>query len=282
MKKIYTKNADYQKLEVLKTNRHKRYKYGKFFVEGVRNINEAIKNGWNFSSLIYTDERELSAWGKNILRTVKTEQNYILSAALMDTLSDKEDGSELLAIIRMRDDNFHTIKLSENPLLVLFDRPSNKGNLGTLIRSCDAFGADGIIITGHAVDLYDPAVITAGMGSFFNIPAIRLANNSQILSVIESMKNQYPNFQVIATTAHKKKALYAEKLDRPCMIMIGNETDGLCRALYDLADTIISIPMAASSSASSFNVSCAATVILYEIIRQRTLSAKDNIQSQHD
>lgn len=87
--------------------------------------------------------------GKNILRTVKTAQNYILSATLMDTLSDKEDGSELLAIIRMRDDNFHTIKLSENPLLVLFDFLSNKGNPETLIRSCDAFSTDGII-TGHA------------------------------------------------------------------------------------------------------------------------------------
>lgn len=71
---------------------------------------------------------------------------------------------------------------------------------------------------------------------------------------------------------NKKTPVYEEKLDGPCMILVGNETEGLCKSFYEMADTMVSIPMAPSSSASSFNVACAATVILYEVIRQRGLA----------
>ena len=92
-------------------------------------------------------------------------------------LSSKEDTSELLAIVKIREDSFEQIPLSTNPVLALFDRPSNKGNLGTILRSCDALGINSLIITGHAIDLYDPDVIVSTMGSFFHIPAIRIADN---------------------------------------------------------------------------------------------------------
>ncbi|MCI8441071.1 MAG: RNA methyltransferase [Provencibacterium sp.] len=270
MKKIYSKNADYQKLEVLKTNRNKRYKYGEFLVEGVRNINEAIRNGWRFSSLIYSEELGLSEWGKKIIKTVQTRENLILTGELMRQLSGKEETSELLAVMQMRKDSPDTLHLPENPLIVLFDRPSNKGNLGTLIRSCDALGASALLITGHAVDLYDPAVVTAGMGSFFSLPVLRLSGNGQIEAFLSGMQQRYPGFRAVATTAHRQTPLYKERLDGPCILFIGNETDGLCQRLYELADTLVSIPMAQGCSASSLNVSCAATVLLYEIMRQRS------------
>ena len=272
MKKIYSRNAQYQKFEVLQTNRNKRYKYGKFLVEGVRNLNEARHSGWQFSSLIYTDEIPLSGWAREFLANVRTEENFVLTKELMHELSRKEDTSELMAIVKMREDSFEALRLPDNPLLAVFDRPSNRGNLGTLIRSCDALGVDGLLITGHAVDLYDPEVITSGMGSFFRMPSIRLSDNAQVEAAIASLRRRYPGFRVIATTAHKKTPLYEETLDGPCLVMIGNETEGLCRAFYELADTTVSIPMAPTSSASSFNVSCAATVILYEIVRQRRLA----------
>ena len=141
--------------------------------------------------------------------------------------------------------------------------------LGTLIRSYDALGADAVLITGHAVDLYDPAVVTAGMGSFFSVPVLRLSGNGQIESFLSDMRQRYPGFRAVTTTAHRKTPLYEEKLCGPCGLFIGNETDRLCQRLHELADTLVSIPMAASSFASSLNVSCAATVVLYEIMRQR-------------
>lgn len=267
--RIYSQNAAYQKFEVLKTNRNKRFKYREFLVEGVRNINQAIKNNWKFSSLIYSDAVELSNWAKDIIATTNTDVNYILTHDLMKQLSSKEDTSELMAIIKMRDDSIYDIDLRDNPLILLFDRPSNKGNLGTIIRSCDAFGVDALIITGHSVDMYDPDVIVSGMGSFFNLPVFRASDNNEIIEFINQMKQQYPNFETIATTAHKQAAIYNSDLKNPCMLMMGNETDGLCRNLYSIADKTVTIPMADSSSASSFNVACAATTMIYEIVRQR-------------
>ncbi|MBR3997974.1 MAG: rRNA methyltransferase, partial [Clostridia bacterium] len=96
--RIRTRDAAYQKLEVLSTNRNKRYRYFEFLIEGVRNINEAVKNGWDFSSLIFSPEAQLSDWAKNTLKTVKTDFNIELSAPLMAELSEKEDTSELMAV----------------------------------------------------------------------------------------------------------------------------------------------------------------------------------------
>lgn len=269
MKRIYSKNADYQKFEVLRENRNKRYKYREFLVEGVRSINEARKNGWRFSSLIFSEELGLSRWAREVIASVPTKENYVLTAPLMRELSGKQETSELLAILEMREERPEALSLPENPLLVLFDRPSNRGNLGTLIRSCDALGANALFLTGHGVDPYDPAVVTAGMGSFFSVPLLRLPEGGQVEELLASLRQRYPGFLTIATTAHQQQAAYRQALSGPCMLFIGNETEGLCRSLYELADTCVSIPMAACSSASSLNVSCAATVLLYEAMRQR-------------
>lgn len=270
--KIFSKNAAYQKFEVLKENRNKRYKYNEFFVEGVRNINEAVKNNWHISSFIYTKEKALSNWAVDLLNTVKTDINYELTSNLMEDLSNKDDTSELLAVMQMREDSFEQFRFSDNPVLALFDRPSNKGNLGTILRSCDSLGIEGLIITGHAVDLYDPEVIVSSMGSFFKVPAIRISDNHQLETFIKNMKEKYPEFQVIGTTSHKQYPIYKLNLTKPLMYMIGNETEGLCRAYKENCDILATIPMAENSSASSFNVGCAATVMFYEAVRQRNLA----------
>ena len=133
--RVYSKNATYQRFEVLKTNRNKRYAYGEFWIEGVRNINEARKNGWEFSSLLFSREKPLSHWAEETLQGVRTRVNYELPLSLMRELSGKEDTSELLAIGKMRQDTFDELRLSPAPLLALFDRPSNRGNLG-ISRAC--------------------------------------------------------------------------------------------------------------------------------------------------
>lgn len=265
---IFSKNAAYQKFEVLKTNRNKRYKYNEFLVEGVRSLNEAVKNGWKIKSLLY-DRNNLSGWAKDMIRQTPTEVNYCLTADLMRDLSGKEDTSELMAIIEMRRDSLDAIQLSEKPFLVLFDRPSNRGNLGTMIRSCDALGADALLITGHAVDLYDPDVVVSAMGSFFNLSVIRVEDNSELFAYVEKLRRQYPGFTLLGTTAHKELPVYNADLTVPLMLMMGNETMGLNKAFKEACDVLCTIPMAEDSYASSFNVSCAASILMYEITRQR-------------
>ncbi len=266
--KIYSKNASYQKFQVLKTNRNKRYKYHAFLVEGVRSLNEAVKNNWKIRSFLY-DKNCLSDWAKNMIRQVDTDVNYCLTPDLMAELSGKEDTSELMAIIEMREDRLDGVPLSETPFLVLFDRPSNKGNLGTMIRSCDALGADMLIMTGHGVDLYDPDVVVSAMGSFFKLPVVRISDNTALYDYIARLKSRYPAFQTIGTTAHQECPIYNADLTVPLLLMIGNETMGLNKAFKESCDMLCTIPMAENSYASSFNVSCAASILMYEVTRQR-------------
>ena len=258
----------FQRFEVLKRNRNKRYKYNELLVEGVRSLNEAVKNGWRIKSFLYNGD-SLSGWASEMIEKVDTEVNYWLTAELMDELSGKEDASELMAVIEMREDRLDAVQLSDNPFIVLFDRPSNKGNLGTMIRSCDALGADMLIITGHGVDLYDPDVVVAAMGSFFNMPVVRVADNDTLFGYIRMLKSRYPGFMTLGTTAHQEKAVYSVDLAGPLMVMMGNETLGLNRAFKEACDQLCTIPMSQKSYASSFNVSCAASILLYEVTRQR-------------
>lgn len=274
--KVFTKNNIFQKFEVLKRNRNKRYRYHEFFVEGVRSLNEAVRNNWKIKSFVY-DKNNLSDWAKDMINKVNTDMNYCLTPELMKELSGKEDTSELMAVIEMREDELEQVTLSEKPFIVLFDRPSNRGNLGTMIRSCDALGVDMLIITGHAVDLYDPDVVVSAMGSFFKLPVIRISDNKTLFEYIDKLKKRYTDFTTIGTTAHNEDPVYSINLTSPLMLMMGNETMGLNKTLKEYCDLLCTIPMSENSYATSFNVSCAASILMYEITRQRGIKIKGTL-----
>jgi TrmH family RNA methyltransferase len=151
----------------------------------------------------------------------------------------------------------------------LLDRPSNKGNLGTILRSCDALGVEELVVTGHSVDIYDPDVIGASMGSFFKVPIRKLSDNSDIDIYLNELKSVYRNLKIIGTTAHNSTTISNIDLTTPILFCIGNETKGLNHHLTEICDIMGTIPMSTDSSASSINVSCAATVMFYEANRQR-------------
>jgi TrmH family RNA methyltransferase len=267
VRRISVRNAAFQHFVVLQTNRNKRHAHGEFIVEGVRNIGEAVKNGWRVKSFIYSGERKLSRWAAELLASTETEVNYQLSAELMDELSGKAETSELLAVVDMLPP--HKPCFSGNPIFALFDRPSNKGNLGTMLRSCDAFGVEQLIITGHGVDIYDPEVVAASMGSFFAQPFARLSDNAYIDGYIADLKAKFPGLTLVGTTSHSQTRLRDIDMTVPILFLIGNETDGLSHHYTELSDIMATIPMSERSAATSFNVSCAATVLLYEARRQR-------------
>ena len=264
---IRTKNNIYQHFYVLKTNRNKRHRYGEFLVEGVRNLNEAVTGEWKIKALLIR-EGKLSEWAQRMVH-VTAVKNYRLRGELMRELSGKEDTSELMAVVGMRRELPEQVKLSENPFLVVFDRPSNKGNLGTLIRSCEAFGVDALLLTGHGVDMYDPEVITATMGSFFRLPVMRVAENETFFRYLDMLREKYPGMRVVGSTAHKQRAVYEAMLQGPLVLMVGNETAGLSQAFKTYCDELLTIPMKEGSCATSFNVSCAASIMMYEAMRQR-------------
>jgi len=267
--RVGKENNNFQRFEVIKKNRNKRHKYQEFFVEGVRNINEALKNGWEVKELLYSGEKKLSSWAVDILNTVKVDCVYEMTGELMQKLSSKEDTSELIAIIKMKDENINRIKIDKQPLIVVFDRPAKKGNLGTIIRSCDALGVDGLIMTGHAVDLYDPDTIASTVGSFFKLPVIRMASNEDVSNYVSSLNEKYNGIQVIGTSANTDTFIDKCDFTKPTVLLLGNETHGLNKGYREMCDKMVKIPI--GGSASSLNVACAGSIVLYEVSRQRGL-----------
>lgn len=262
--KIGKRNATFQHLVVIKINRYKRNTFNEMFVEGVRNINLAIKHGWKVKNWIYEDFNMLSSWAKEKITEVRTESNYSLSKELITELSGKTDVSELMAIMEIK---AQKVEPSKNPFIVVFDRPSKKGNLGTILRSADAFGCDGVVVTGHGVDIYDPEVIVSSMGSYFATTIQKMETNEEITTWLAKLKTDYPELQIVATTEKGEDNIRAVDFKKPTILLVGNEAQGLSQFYLSLADKQVKIPM--QGEASSFNVACATSIFMYEIYAQR-------------
>lgn len=107
------------------------------------------------------------------------------------------------------------------------------------------------------------------MGTFFSLPVLRIAETETVERMISDIKERYGAFRMYGSTAHQQKAIYELDLTVPLLLFIGNETKGLSYAYKELCDELCTIPMAEASTATSFNVSCAASIMMYEVVRQR-------------
>jgi TrmH family RNA methyltransferase len=265
--RIYSENNDFQYIETLRRKREKRQKQKEFFIEGVRPINQAIKYRWTIDAFVYAREKGLSDWARNILTNTPTKTHYEVPPPLLEKLSNKAETSELMALVAMPEDNLSRVPIDEDLLVVIFDRPASPGNLGTIIRSCDALKATGMIITGHAVDLYDPETISATTGSFFALPVVRMPSHKELLPWFEMVTNKLGAVQIVGSSEKAGQEISAHDFTVPTILLVGNETWGLSASYQDLCDKTVTIPI--YGSASSLNVACATSIILYEIDRQR-------------
>jgi 23S rRNA (uridine2479-2'-O)-methyltransferase len=264
---VHSANNHFQRAEVLRRNRQKRQHYGEFFIEGVLPINRALAHGWEVRAFFYPRERRLSDWASGILERSSARSHFELPPFLMEQLSDKTDTSELIAIIAMPPDQLSRIPIAEKPLIVVFDRPANPGNLGTLLRSCDALGADGLVVTGHGADLYDPETIRASMGSLFALPAVRASGPEELRSWLEATGDRAGGLQVVGSDENGTREVWEHDLRGPTILLVGNEKWGLSAGYRELCDAMVRIPI--GGSATSLNVAAAASILLYEARRQR-------------
>lgn len=265
--KILSENDVFQNIETLRRNRDKRNKRNEFLFEGVRNINNAIKHNWKINSFIYSPEKPLSAWAIEILNKSKNAIRYELSLKLLQKLSGKEETSELMVTAEIPKDDLKRIPVRENLLVVVFDRPSSPGNLGTIIRSCDALGVHGLIITGHAADVYDPETVSATTGSLFSVPVVRIPSQKQLVPWLKEAKEKLGVVQLVGTDESGQAEIDKHDFKKPTVLLVGNETSGLSVAYKEMCDAIVKIPM--QGTASSLNVASATSIVLYEINRQR-------------
>ena len=260
--KVSTANAAFQRLEVLLRNRAKRHRYGEFVVEGVRAINGALAAGWTIRSFAYARGRELSRWAASILEASTAESHLEMAPELFETISGKEEPSELVAVAAVRPDSADRIPVGAGMTVVVVDRPASPGNLGTLIRSCDGFGVSGVIVTGHGVDLYDPATIRASVGSFFAVPCVALPSHREVETWVGDVRRVHTGLTLVGTSARASVSLREFTWPREVVIVIGNETGGLSHAYREMCDALVSIPM--HGTATSLNAAVATSIVLYD------------------
>jgi 23S rRNA (uridine2479-2'-O)-methyltransferase len=262
--RITTRNARFQQWQSLLTNRTKRQRAGEFLVHGVRPISLALAAKWPVRTLLFNADRSLSSWARETLASTGADQ-VAMSAELMHELGEKTDETpEVIAVLALPPDSLDRLSLSAGTLGVVFDRPANPGNIGTLVRSADAFGASAVLVTGHAADPYDPRSIRASAGSIFGLPTVRVPSHREVLDFLDAAPIRP---LLVATDENGDVDIAAADLTGPLFFLIGNETVGLSTAWRSAADLTVRIPI--TGLASSLNAASAATVALYEAARQR-------------
>jgi TrmH family RNA methyltransferase len=249
---ILSANAEYQVLASLRTNRQKRNRENAFVVEGVRNVNAAIAHEWTVRNVLVPRGAARSPWAEE----VATDRDVVeLAPALFDDLTDREERPELLLVCEKRSGSLADIVVNQGCVVVVLDRPSSPGNVGTIIRSSDAFGAAAVVLAGHGVDPYEPRVVRATTGSFFAVPVIEIAAADALIAWAREHA-----VTMVATDESGDSGLDALPAP-PAAYLFGNETTGLSRALRDAADVNVAIGM--TGSASSLNVAAAHAIVLH-------------------
>ncbi len=268
IQKIYSKNAEFQRYETLKRNREKRFQQKLAFLEGVQPVEQAIRHGYEFYSMCVAEGKRLSGWAEDMISKAQPEILHKMDEALLKELSDRENPCEIIALVKMRFDGLAKMaekaEMEEKPFFALFDRPASPGNLGTFLRSADAFGATGALVTGHAADFYDTQCIRGSVGACFAIP---FANLDGAEDAVEWLKSLPCRPLIVGTSAKGEKDISEIDLTGPVALVIGNETFGMSKAWKEKCDVLVKIPI--FGAASSLNAGSAATVCFYEISRQR-------------
>ncbi|AQA23033.1 23S rRNA (uridine(2479)-2'-O)-methyltransferase [Rhodococcus sp. MTM3W5.2] len=266
--RVTVRNARFQQWESYLNTRAKRTKSARFLIQGVRPLTLAIEHDWPLEALLYRiDGPPLSSWARGVLDGWQHEKVGV-SGELMAELGEKDASPELIAVAKQRHRGLGSLALAgASPLLVVFDRPSSPGNLGTLIRSANAFGADAVIVAGHAADPYDPQCVRASTGSLFAVPVLTVSDADEVLAYRARVRDGGTELRIVGTDEDGDMAIFEHDFTGGTILVIGNETRGMSASWRAACDVTVSIPI--GGAASSLGAPSAGAVCLYEIARQR-------------
>jgi tRNA G18 (ribose-2'-O)-methylase SpoU len=281
IRQISTQNDLFQILFSLKTNRKKRSEHGELFVEGIEAIKQAVRGNWKIRRILSADFGRLSQWAQTFIRTQSQAELLQLTEPLYQELSDKEEPSEIMATVEMKRMDPSDVRLSDNPLILIFDRPSDQGNLGTLIRSANALGVEAVAISGHGVDPFDPKTIRASLGAVFHTPVVMIESADKLEGWLNGLKATC-GLLVVGTDSEGDATLADSGIRRPIALILGNEAKGMSVRLKQYADRIVSIPLC--GEVNSLNVACAGSICLWQIHAnsQADSRANSHVNSQAD
>ncbi|MGI6085303.1 MAG: TrmH family RNA methyltransferase [Acetivibrionales bacterium] len=227
-------------------------------LEGFRLVKDVLDSGAEIRYFIVSDS--FCSKEELFLSQVSNIKSVQVSDELFDRVNDTQSPQGIMAVAKLPMYDEREIIKSARWVIAL-ENLQDPGNLGTIIRSADACGFDAVIMSKDSVDPYNPKVIRSTMGSLFHIPVITV----DIYKALEELKSR----NILLAAAHTRDALPCWQTDMSgeVAIIIGNEGNGLSDRIIDIADKTIMIPMI--GKAESLNASVAASMLIYECMRQR-------------
>jgi len=234
---------------------------GRFLIEGAHLCAEALQSEHRPLLLLYTPSGFSS---REIKETVVRAQqsgipNLRVDAATLKSLADTMTPQGIMAV--MAKPAAAAIPGPGN-IFVLLDQVRDPGNVGTIIRTADAAGADGVYLTAGSADLYNPKVLRSTQGSVFHIP---VRTEVDPISSVDAFRNR--GFRVFVGDPRASRRYTDVRYPGRFIVVLGNETCGVCQEIIDRAGELIRVPI--RGRAESLNVAMTCGVILYEALRQR-------------
>lgn len=240
------------------SQKKERERSGEYTVEGIKSVNEALLSGKQVECIVVSSGFDISRLERNDIRT------YCVPTSVFEKLSDTKNPQGALAVLKQ--DAEESAELKDGGLYLYCDGVADPGNLGTLIRTADAAGFDGVLCSEECVEFYNPKCVRASMGSFFRMKLYRGLNSEKMA---ELKKNGVKLFggALCENTVDYRSADY----DGTSVVVVGNEAGGISNEILELC-VPVKIPI--YGGAESLNAAVAGGILMYEAANRRRLHKK--------
>ncbi len=236
-----------------------RRKEGVFLVEGAKEITLALDGGYLLHTLFVCPE--VSGQDSTFASSRSVPDAYTITRECFEKISYRSGSDGLLAVFQAKERTLNELNFSDNPLFIVVEAVEKPGNLGAIIRTADGCGADAVIVCDEKADIYNPNAIRSSVGTLFTTQ-IAVTDNQSLLNFLG--QHEVSAFGATLSSASK---LYTDvDLTRPLALILGAEHEGLSEFWQDNSEPIM-IPM--NGVNDSLNVSNAAAILAYEVVRQR-------------
>ncbi len=232
-------------------------------MEGLRIVAEAMHQGAEIENLIIAPELLVSPFGQQLVQEARRRGFLIseVSASVFKSIALKEGPQGLAAVVRQRWYTLETMRSKDDSLWIALSEVADPGNLGTILRTGDAVGVNGVILLDNTTDPYDPTAIRASMGAVFDQKLIRCSFGE---FAAWKANNE---FTLVGTSDKADRDYRRVKYPEAMVLLMGSERQGLSEEQWRLCDVVVCIPMVGHSD--SLNLAVATGIVLYEIFYQR-------------
>ena len=254
-----TQNPKVKYIRALQSQGRFRRQENAFIAEGIRLVEEALKAEWDARLILYSDG--LNERGQALVSAYSDRGAQVLQGShqVMRAASDTQTPQGLLAVLPIQE-----LQVSATMDFVFVpDAVNDPGNMGTMLRTAFAAGVEAVFIPPATVDVYAPKVVRAGMGAHFHLPI----RNLTWQEIADRLRNS--SLKIYLADASAGRRYTRAEFQQPCAIIIGGEADGAGEVALNLADEHLHIPML--RDAESLNAAVAAGVLLFEVVRQRSI-----------